>query len=157
VGNFLIVDTEDLHERPHLSRADTGWRTVGRRRDIVTDTIGRLLVVLVTAASVQDNPARRQLFTAVAAEHPAIRRARADLGHRNAVVEHGATPGIDVEIVRPRHQGIRRPPPPPGRRAHLRPADEPPPPRPRLRSPPARSDAMVHAAVINLMTPTTHR
>jgi transposase len=36
----------------------------------------------------------------VATEHPTIGKAWADMGYKNAVVEHGATLGIDVEIVR---------------------------------------------------------
>ncbi|MFF6918586.1 transposase [Streptomyces sp. NPDC012466] len=45
---------------------DAGKKIVGRKRSIVTDTIGLLLAVLVTAASVQDTVAR----------HPAARPGR---------------------------------------------------------------------------------
>ncbi len=73
---------------------DVGKRIIGRKRSIVTDTIGLLLAVLVTAASVQDGTAGRQLLTQVAAEHPPPRglgrhglqerrhRARRNPGHR---------------------------------------------------------------------------
>ncbi|GAA2773078.1 hypothetical protein GCM10010440_74650 [Kitasatospora cinereorecta] len=107
---------------------------MGRKRNIVTDTIGVLLVVLVTAASLQDNAASRQLLTQVATEHPAIRKAWADMGYKTAVVEHGADRHRD-RPPRPHDQGIRRPAPPLDRRANLQLAHEPPPPRPRLRSP----------------------
>jgi len=96
-----LPEREDLYER---SRRHAGHRRreedAGRKRNIVTDTIGLLLVVLVTAASVQDGTAGRQLLTAVAADYPGVRKAWADMGYKNAVVEHGATLGIDVEIVR---------------------------------------------------------
>jgi len=71
-----------------------------RKRSIVTDTPGLLLVVLVTAASVQDGPAGLQLLTKAAAAHPAISKARAGSAYRNAVIEHGAALGIDIEVVR---------------------------------------------------------
>jgi hypothetical protein len=66
--------------------------------------------VLVTAASVQDGPAGLQLLTKAAAAHPAIRKAWAGTAYRNAVIEHGARLGIDVEVVRrdPATRGFTR-------------------------------------------------
>jgi transposase len=61
---------------------DAAKKIVGRKRSIVTDTLGLLLAVLVTAASVQDSDAGRTL------------------------VEHAATLGINMEIVQ-RTSGIR--------------------------------------------------
>ena len=75
-------------------------KIVGRKRNIITDTLGLLLAVLVTAASVQDGPAGLQLLTKTAAAHPAICKAWADSAYRTAVIEHAATLGIDVEVVR---------------------------------------------------------
>ncbi|GJF34131.1 hypothetical protein KNE206_68310 [Kitasatospora sp. NE20-6] len=79
---------------------DAGKKIAGRERNVATDTIGLLLAVLVTAASVQDGTAGRQLPPRLAARHPTARKAWADTGHKNAVVEHGATLGIDIKIVR---------------------------------------------------------
>jgi len=99
-----IIDSQSVKTSTNVPAAtqgiDGGKKIAGRKRNIVTDTIGLLLVVLVTAASVQDGTAGRQLLTAVAAQHPGIRKAWADMGYKNAVIEHGATVGIDVEIVR---------------------------------------------------------
>ncbi|GAA2824352.1 IS5-like element ISSco3 family transposase [Kitasatospora paracochleata] len=99
-----IIDSQSVKTSTNVPASsqgvDVGKKIVGRKRNIVTDTIGLLLVVLVTAASVQDGTAGRQLLTAVAAEYPTVGKAWADMGYKTAVVEHGATLGIDVEIVR---------------------------------------------------------
>lgn len=42
---------------------DAGKRTQGRKRHIVTDTLGLLLVVMVTSASVQDRMAARRSWS----------------------------------------------------------------------------------------------
>ncbi|RKE05004.1 transposase [Streptomyces sp. TLI_171] len=153
-----ILDSQSVKTStnvPAVSQgADVGKKIVGRKRNIVTDTIGLLLVVLVTAASVQDNAAGRQLLTTVAAEHPSVGKAWVGMGYKNAVVEHGATLGIDVEIVRrdPATRGFVVQP----RRwvvertfgwlmNHRRLARD-------YEALPARSEAMVHVAMINLMT-----
>ncbi len=78
---------------------DAGKKIVGRRRSIVTDTLGLLLAVLVTAASVQDSVAGTRLLDQVAAEHPGIRKVWVDGGYRQHLVEHAATLGIDMEII----------------------------------------------------------
>lgn len=78
---------------------DAGKKIVGRKRSIVIDTIGLLLAVLVTAASVQDSVAGTRLLDQVAADHPGIRKAWVDGGYRQHLVEHAATLGIDMEIT----------------------------------------------------------
>ncbi|WP_459649794.1 IS5 family transposase [Kitasatospora sp. Ki12] len=153
-----IVDSQSVKTSTNVPAStqgpDVGKRIVDRKRNIVTDTIGLLLVVLVTAASVQDNAAGRQLLTRVTAEHPTIRKAWADMGYKNAVVEHGAALGIDVEIVR-RDPAIRGFVVQPRRWVvertfgwlmnHRRLARD-------YEALPARSEAMVHVAMIGLMT-----
>jgi hypothetical protein len=64
---------------------------VGRKRSIVIDTVGLLLAVLVTAASVQDSVAGQTLIERVAAEHPTVRKTWVDGGYRQHLVEHAAT------------------------------------------------------------------
>lgn len=78
---------------------DAGKRIVGRKRSIVTDTIGLLLAVLVTAASVQDSVAGSQLLDQFAAGYPGIRKVWVDGGYRQHLVEYAATLGIDMEIT----------------------------------------------------------
>jgi hypothetical protein len=63
---------------------------VGRERSIITDTLGLLLAVVVTATGVQDSTADRPLPE---------RRIWVDGGYRKHFVEHAVTLGIDMEIV----------------------------------------------------------
>ncbi|MDX3512945.1 transposase [Streptomyces caniscabiei] len=72
---------------------------MGRKRNIVTDTLGLLLAVPVTAASVQDSAVGARLLDQVAADHPGIRKVWVDGGYRQHLVEHAATLGIDMEIT----------------------------------------------------------
>jgi transposase len=89
-----------------------------------------------------------------AAAHPALRKAWADSAYRTAVTEHAATLGIDVEVVRrdPATRGFAALP----RRwtvertfgwlmLHRRLARD-------YEALPARSEAMIHLAMIDLMT-----
>lgn len=74
---------------------DPGKKIVGRRRSVVVDALGPLLVVVVTAANVSDNQAGKTLLTQVARRPPDDQqglgrlrlqgqsgRARRHLGHR---------------------------------------------------------------------------
>ena len=79
---------------------DAGKKIKGRKRHIATDTLGLLLVVLVTAASVQDTTGGRDVIDALAARHPGVVKAWADSGYQRSVIELGAARGIDVQVVR---------------------------------------------------------
>jgi transposase len=132
---------------------DAGKKIVGRKRSIVTDTIGLLLAVLVTAASVQDSVAGTQLLDQVAAAHPTIRKVWVDGGYRKHFVEHAATLGIDLEVTA-RTPGTRGFTPIPKRwtvertygwlMLHRRLARD-------YETLPARSEAMIHLAMTDLM------
>jgi transposase len=88
---------------------DAGKKIKGRKRHIATDTLGLLLVVLVTAASVQDTPGGRAVVAELAARHPSVTRTWVDAGYHRSVAEAGAAHGIDVEVVSkdPGHKGFR--------------------------------------------------
>jgi hypothetical protein len=75
---------------------DAGGKIVGTKRSIVTDTLGLLLAVLVTAASVQDSIAGTRLLDQVAADHPGIRKVWVDGGYRRHLTEHAAALRIDM-------------------------------------------------------------
>ena len=78
---------------------DAGKKIVGRKRGIVTDTLGLLLAVIVTAASASDNTIGIDLLDQAKAAHPALAKTWVDAGFKNKVIEHGASLGIDVEVV----------------------------------------------------------
>ncbi|MEV4388429.1 IS5 family transposase [Micromonospora sp. NPDC049580] len=78
---------------------DAGKKIVGRKRGIITDTLGLLLAVVVTAASTSDNTIGIDLLDQAKATHPALAKTWVDAGFKNKVIEHGATLGIDVDVV----------------------------------------------------------
>ncbi|GKQ35525.1 hypothetical protein ALMP_20680 [Streptomyces sp. A012304] len=160
----LVVAAPDLTQDLGLSSSDLQWpddgtRTataalIGRKRLIVTDTLGLLLTVAVTAASVHDSAAGTHLLSQVREHHPTITKAWADNGYKTKAVEHAAEIGIDLEIVQrdPALRGFRVQP----RRwviertlgwlmHHRRLARD-------YETHPHRSAAMIQLAAINLMT-----
>ncbi|MFF0371630.1 IS5 family transposase [Micromonospora sp. NPDC005087] len=78
---------------------DAGKKIVGRKRGIITDTLGLLLAVVVTAASASDNTIGINRLDQAKAIHPALAKTWVDAGFKNKVIEHGAALGIDVEVV----------------------------------------------------------
>ncbi|MGW8597984.1 IS5 family transposase [Streptomyces sp. NPDC055893] len=78
---------------------DAGKKIAGRKRHIGVDILGLLLAVWVTAASVSDNAGGIHLFSDVAAAHPRITKAWADSEYRTKAIDHGATLGIDIEVL----------------------------------------------------------
>jgi transposase len=64
---------------------DAGKKTTGRKRHIVVDTLGLLLVVMVTAASVQDRAGGRAILDRLAARFPTVALIWADGGYANTV------------------------------------------------------------------------
>ena len=78
---------------------DAGKKIVGRKRGIITDTLGLLLAVLVTAASVSDNTIGADLLERATHTYPTLTKAWVDAGFKTTVVEYGASLGVDVETV----------------------------------------------------------
>lgn len=64
---------------------DAGKRTKGRKRHLVVDTLGLVLVVAVTSASVQDRPGGRRVLETLAARFPTVGLVWADAGYANKV------------------------------------------------------------------------
>ncbi len=80
---------------------DAGTKVKGRKRFIVTDTLGLLLAVHVTAASIQDRDGvkRPSLWTRL--DHPSVKKIWADQGFAGRLVDWAAQIlGRDLEIVR---------------------------------------------------------
>ncbi|WP_306858579.1 IS5 family transposase [Streptosporangium brasiliense] len=153
-----IIDAQSVKTSANVPATgqgyDAGKKIAGRKRSIVTDTLGLLLAVLVTAAGVSDGAAGLPLLTQVAADNPTITKAWADSGYRTTVIEHGAALGIDVEVVR-RDPATRGFTPLPRRwvvertfgwlMLHRRLTRD-------YEALPTRSEAMIHTAMIDLMT-----
>lgn len=152
-----LVDAQSVKTAPSVpvtsQGTDAGKKIVGRKRSIMTDTLGLLLAVLVTAASVQDSVAGTQLLDRAAPDHPGLRKVWVDGGYRKYFVEHAATLGIDMEVTT-RTPGTRGFTPLPKRWAvertygwlmlNRRLARD-------YETVPARSEAMIHLAMTDLM------
>ncbi|MCK9903582.1 transposase [Parafrankia colletiae] len=105
-----ILDTQSVKTSTNVpltsQGTDAGKKIVGRKRGIVTDTLGLLLAVTVTAAHLSDNAIGIRLLDQTKNTYQAISKTWVDTGFKNTAIEHGATLGIDVEVV-PRKTGIR--------------------------------------------------
>lgn len=64
---------------------DAGKKTTGRKRHLVVDTLGLLLVVMVTSASVQDRQGGRAVLELLAARFPSVALVWADGGYANKI------------------------------------------------------------------------
>ena len=100
-----IVDSQSVKGAdtvPGASRGyDAGKKVNGRKRHIVVDTIGLLLVVMVTAASVQDRDGGRGLLKALHSALSSVRHIFADGGYRGQLVAVAKSAwGIVVEVVK---------------------------------------------------------
>jgi transposase len=98
-----VIDTQSVKTSTNVpltsQGTDAGKKIVGRKRGIITDALGIILAVTVTAASLSDNAIGTHLLSEAQGAYPTITKAWVDTGFKNAVIEHGATLGIDVEVV----------------------------------------------------------
>jgi len=98
-----ILDAQSIRTSGNVPESSQGTgagkKIKGRKRHIATDTLGLLLVLLVTAASVQDTTGGREVVSELAARHPGVVTAWADSGYKRSVIETGAAHGIDVRVV----------------------------------------------------------
>jgi transposase len=100
-----IIDSQSVKAAEEVARAGRGYdaakKVNGRKRHIAVDTIGLLLTVLVTAASVQDRDAARPLLWNLKKAFPKVRLAWADGGYAGKLVTWAKTAlKLTVEIVR---------------------------------------------------------
>jgi transposase len=105
-----VIDTQSIKTSTNVpltsQGTDAGKKIAGRKRGVITDALGLLLAVTATAASLSDNAIGIRLLSQAKNAYPTISKAWADTGFKNAAVEHGATIGIDVEVV-PRNTQTR--------------------------------------------------
>jgi len=86
-----LVDAQSVRAAETVARTsrgfDAGKKVNGRKRHIATDTTGLLLVVLVTAASVQDRDGGRWLLWALSCCFPRVSLVWADSGYAGHLVD----------------------------------------------------------------------
>jgi transposase len=82
-----VIDAQSIKssEGGQARGFDAGKRTTGRKRHIVVDTLGLLLVVVVTAASVQDRPGGKVVLSLLAQRFSSIALVWADGGYANQI------------------------------------------------------------------------
>ncbi len=106
-----VIDAQSVKTSANVAETsqgiDAGKKIKGRKRHLITDTLGLVLAVLITAANVHDTTGGKLLLDDVAANHPSVSKVWADGGYQNSIFNHGALFGIDVEVVqRPRAKGF---------------------------------------------------
>ncbi|MGW2721616.1 IS5 family transposase [Streptomyces sp. NPDC001492] len=106
-----VVDAQSVKTSANVAETsqgiDVGKKIKGRKRRLITDTLGLVLAVLITAANVHDTTGGKLLLDDVAANYPSVSKVWADGGYQNSIFNHGARLGIDVEVVqRPRTRGF---------------------------------------------------
>jgi transposase len=100
-----IIDSQSVKSAAtvgkHSRGFDAGKKINGRKRHIAVDTMGLLLTVLVTAASVQDRDAARPLLWNLRKAFPKIKLAWADGGYAGQLVAWAKNAlKLTLEIVR---------------------------------------------------------
>ena len=85
-----IIDSQSVKGSEMIARTrrgyDAGKKINGTKRHIAVDTLGLLLTVLVTAASVQDRDAAKPLLWNLRKAFPSVRLAWADGGYAGKLV-----------------------------------------------------------------------
>ncbi|MEV1070198.1 transposase [Streptomyces sp. NPDC050263] len=98
-----VIDTQSVKTSTNVpltsQGTDAAKKIAGRERGIITDTLGLLLAVTVTAASRSENAVGIHLLDQARKTCPTISKSWVDTGFKNPVIEHGAKLGIDVEVV----------------------------------------------------------
>ncbi|MCA1679116.1 MAG: IS5 family transposase [Actinobacteria bacterium] len=100
-----IVDSQSVKGADTVCAAtrgyDAGKKINGRKRHIVVDTIGLLLVVMVSAASIQDRDGGRAILKALHDVLASVRHIFADGGYQGQLVAVAKSAwGIVIEVVR---------------------------------------------------------
>ena len=98
-----VLDAQSTRHSPQGGEAgfDAGKKVKGSKRHLVVDTLGLLLAVVVTAASVQDRDAALPAMTAACGKYPTLARVYVDGAYAGqcASALHAAH-GLAVEVVR---------------------------------------------------------
>ena len=104
-----IIDAQSTRSTAQggMTGFDAGKKVKGRKRHLVVDTLGLLLAVTVTAASVQDRDAAADVVAQAATKVPGLKKLYTDAayGGQCAQAIETAHPNMSVEVVR--HPGNR--------------------------------------------------
>jgi transposase len=96
-----IIDSQSVKAAETVGKPsrgyDAGKKINGRKRHIAVDTLGLLLCVLVTAASVQDRDGARPLLTMLGASFRRVRLVWADGGYAGKLVDWART-GLTIVL-----------------------------------------------------------
>jgi len=85
---------------------DAGKKVKGRKRHLVTDTLGLVLAVLITTGDIQDRDAAEPAIAIAVSKYPTIEKGWADGGYSGKTLDMiRRTHGLDIEVVR--HPGNR--------------------------------------------------
>jgi transposase len=98
-----ILDSQSTRSSPQGGDKgfDAGKRVKGRKRNLVVDTLGMVLAVVVTAASVQDRDAAHPAMAQACAKYPSIKRVFVDSAYAGTCAERlQATQELEVHVVR---------------------------------------------------------
>jgi transposase len=102
-----VIDSQSVKGSEMISRGrrgyDAGKKINGTKRHIAVDTLGLLLTVLVTAASVQDRDAAKPLLWNLRRAFPSVKLTWADGGYAGKLVTWAASklkPRLTLEIVK---------------------------------------------------------
>jgi transposase len=100
---LVVIDTQSVHAAASVPAATTGKdpakKVPGRKRCLAVDVLGLVIAVVVLAASAHDNTGGIALLDKVATQATSVRTALVDQGFKSQFVAHGATMGIDVQVV----------------------------------------------------------
>ena len=98
-----VLDAQSTRSSPQGGEHgfDAGKKVKGRKRNLVVDTLGLLLAVTVTAASVQDRDAAHAVVAAAKEKYPSVQTCFVDGGYAGQCAQTlRDTHGITVEVVR---------------------------------------------------------
>jgi transposase len=84
---------------------DAGKKIRGRKRHLVVDTLGLLLGVAVTAASISDRAGALEVLPGILRAQPRLEMLWADAGYAGGTLAqelraHAAHPGLRLEIIK---------------------------------------------------------
>ena len=100
-----IIDRQTVKGTPESVKEvgiDGGKRVKGRKRHIVLDTIGYLIVVVVHAANVHDNKGAKQVFDVLSSMVKTIQKIWVDMAYQGEELAQRAKDKLDcvIEVVK---------------------------------------------------------